>query len=126
MRFTLGKETKLKSKKAIEQLFTDGNSIRKGPVRCVFQLVDGEMPHKIGVSVSKRFFKKAPDRNRVKRLLREAYRLNQHDLQVNLENKHIEMMFLFQSPKMPDFDFTEQLVKRLISELNKIHREPSI
>ena len=95
MRFTLGKDTKLKSKKAIEQLFTDGNSIRKGPLRCVFKFASGEMAHKVGVSVSKRFFKKAPDRNRVKRLFREAYRLNQHDLMMSHEGKHLEMMFTF-------------------------------
>lgn len=122
MRFTLGKDTKLKSKKAIEQLFTDGNSIRKGPLRCVFNLIDGDQPHKMGVSVSKRFFKKAPDRNRIKRLLREVYRLNQHELVINKKNKHLEMMFVFQSPKMPDFEFIEQLLKKLIIELNKIHK----
>lgn len=124
MRFTLGKDTKLKSKKAIEQLFTDGKSVRKGPVRCVFNLIDGDKPHKIGVSVSKRFFKKAPDRNRIKRLLREAYRLNQHDLMIDREDQHLEMMFLFQSPKMPDYEFVEQHVKKLISELNKHHKKP--
>ncbi|MBF4985659.1 ribonuclease P protein component [Nonlabens mediterrranea] len=122
MRFTLGKDTKLKSKKAIEELFTNGKSIRKGPVRCVFTLVDHAQPHKIGVSVSKRFFKKAPDRNRIKRLLREAYRLNQHDL-ITPEGKSIEMMFLFQSPKMPEFETVQQLIKKLIIELNKQHQQ---
>jgi len=120
MRFTLGKDTKLKSKKAIEALFIKSNSIRKGPIRCVFQIIDGEKDHKIGVSVSKKFFKKAPDRNRIKRLLREAYRLHQQEL-IPLENKHLEMMFLFQSPKTPDFKFIEQHLKKLISELNKQH-----
>jgi len=123
MRFILGKDTKLKSKKAIEALFTDSNSIRKGPVRCVFQIVDGKKSHKIGVSVSKRFFKKAPNRNKIKRLLREAYRLNQQEL-VILENKHLEIMFLFQSPKMPDFESIERHLKKLISELNKQYNKP--
>jgi len=123
MRFTLGKDTKLKSKKAIEQLFTDGKSIRKGPVRCVFNLVEGDTAHKIGVSVSKRFFKKAPDRNRIKRLLREAYRLNQHHLIIDKEGKHLEIMFLFQSPKMPEYAFVEKQVKKLISDLNKHYQK---
>jgi len=122
MHFTLGKETKLKSKKSIELLFTEGSSIRKGPIRCVYNLIDMELPHKIGVSVSKRFFKKAPDRNRIKRLLREAYRLNQHDL-ITPEGKSIEMMFLFQSPKMPEFETVQQLIKKLIIELNKQHQQ---
>lgn len=118
MRFTLGKETKLKSKKALERLFTGRNSVRKGPVRCVYSLIESNQAHKIGVSVSKRFFKKAPDRNRIKRLLREAYRLNQHDLIIP-EGKKIEMMFLFQSPKMPSFEFIERQVQKVISDLNK-------
>ncbi|GAK92400.1 ribonuclease P protein component [Nonlabens ulvanivorans] len=54
--------------------------------------------------------------------MREAYRLNQHDL-ITPEGKSIEMMFLFQSPKMPEFETVQQLIKKLIIELNKQHQK---
>ena len=69
---------KLKSQKLIERLFLEGNSISVYPLRLVYLKEPSEngATLKTGVSVSKRNFKKAVDRNHIKRLLREAYRLN--------------------------------------------------
>ncbi|WP_124979149.1 ribonuclease P protein component [Nonlabens xiamenensis] len=120
MKFSLGKNKKLKSRKAIERLFTDGQSIRKGAVRCVFHMGERCNSHQMGVSVSKRYFKKATDRNRVKRLLRESYRLQQHQLQTETP---LEFLFIYQSGKIPDFKHCISLVAGLIKELNK--RYPS-
>lgn len=72
------KKEKLKSKKLIEKMFVEGRSISAFPLRLVYletPFNDG-VTIKTGVSVSKRHFKSAVDRNRIKRLLREAYRLN--------------------------------------------------
>ena len=69
---------KLKSKKLIEKMFVEGRSISAFPLRLVYlktHFNDG-VTIKTGVSVSKRHFKSAIDRNRIKRLMREAYRLN--------------------------------------------------
>lgn len=118
MRFTLGKQQKLKSRKSIEALFTNGERIRTGPLQLIYQLCEDSMPHKMGCIVSKRFFKKAPDRNRVKRLLREAYRLQQHNVSV-LPKQHLEFMIIFQSPKMPEQQQVNQWMQQLIEKLNK-------
>lgn len=78
MSFTYRKKDKLKSKKLIDQLFTDGKAITAYPLRLVYlktEFNDGSQL-KTGVSVSKRLHKTAVARNRIKRLLREAYRLN--------------------------------------------------
>ena len=72
------KKEKLKSKKLIEKMFVEGRSVSAFPLRLVYletPFNDG-VTIKTGVSVSKRHFKSAVDRNSIKRLMREAYRLN--------------------------------------------------
>ena len=78
MTFTYTKKDKLKSKKLIEQLFAEGKAITAYPLRLVYlktEFEDGSQL-KTGVSVSKQLHKTAVARNRIKRLLRETYRLN--------------------------------------------------
>ena len=78
---TLPKEERLCSRKALEELFGGGHqSVSAFPIRAVY------MPNEVGVvrvmvSVSKRYFKRAVKRNRIKRQLREAYRLQKELLQ---------------------------------------------
>ncbi|MEZ4793305.1 MAG: ribonuclease P protein component [Gelidibacter sp.] len=78
MKFTFNKKEKLKSKKRIAQLFVEGQSVVVYPLRLVYlpTTFGDQVKVKAGVSVSKRNFKKAVDRNRIKRLMREAYRLH--------------------------------------------------
>jgi ribonuclease P protein component len=117
MRFTLSKKVKLKSRKSIENLFTTGKAVRKGAIRAVYKTVDGEGVTQVGFSVSKRFFKKAVDRNRVKRVMREAYRLNQDELRAR-ESHHLNVMFIYQSNKLPDFKVLNELFPKVLRELN--------
>lgn len=71
MTYNYPKSEKLKSRKAITILFTEGKSVSKFPIRLVFAETEYPQEEKIkmGVSVSKKFFKKAVDRNYIKRLL---------------------------------------------------------
>ena len=80
MNFTYPKNERLKSKTTIGLLFSEGKSVSKYPLRLVYRDEKGEVDEKIkiGVSVSKKYFKKAVDRNYFKRVLRETYRLNKH------------------------------------------------
>lgn len=94
MNFSYPKNEKLKSKTAINLLFSEGKSVSKYPLRLVYKQIESEdQKSKIGVSVSKKYFKKAVDRNYFKRLLREAYRLNKHLLMDNLEQPYVFMFF---------------------------------
>ncbi len=98
MKFTYPKSEKLKSKNTIDLLFSEGKSVAKYPLRLVY--VEGDfgenIPLKMGVSVSKKHFKLAVDRNYFKRVLRETYRLNKHMIIENIE-KPYAIMFLYQS-----------------------------
>jgi ribonuclease P protein component len=95
--FTYPKTEKLKSRKIIDLLFSEGKSISKFPLRLVYAPTE-EVEEKLlfGVSVSKKNFKNAVDRNYFKRVLRECYRLNKHLLYDNLD-KPYAMMFFYQT-----------------------------
>lgn len=88
------KEERLHSKKLIEQLFsnTGSKALTAFPVRAVFLTIEREAqvmpPVMMMVSVSKRHFKHAVDRNRVKRQLREAYRKNKSELVDRMTAQH--------------------------------------
>jgi ribonuclease P protein component len=78
----LTKEERLNSKKVIENLFGNGKSLFLYPYKVFYVYEDkpSEYPVQVLISVSKRNFKKAIDRNRIKRLVREAYRMNKNSL----------------------------------------------
>ena len=99
MNFTYPKTEKLKSKITIDLLFSKGKSVSKYPLRLVFVESDYGIPEaseqklKMGVSVSKKYFKHAVDRNYFKRVLRETYRLNKHLLIDHLDKPYAFMFF---------------------------------
>lgn len=99
MKHTYPKQEKLKSRTLINQLFTEGKSVSKYPLRLVYvqvsELEDSNL--KLGVSVSKKHFKKAVDRNYYKRVLRETYRLNKNVLLQAIEDKNYAFMLLYQT-----------------------------
>ena len=99
MQFSYPKNEKLKSHKTIDRLFSEGKSVSKYPLRLVYvENADIHTTEKLimGVSVSKKYFKRAVDRNYFKRVLRECYRLNQNLLKENL-NKPYAIMFFYQT-----------------------------
>ena len=127
MSFSYPKRHKLKSKKSIDLLFSKGKSVSKYPLRLVYaaadaQYMNGEML-KIGVSVSKKYFKHAVDRNYFKRILRETYRLNQHLLRNHLKQPYNVMLF-YQTKDRLDYaeinQKTIQLFEKWMAELNSL------
>lgn len=92
--FTYPKEEKLKRKKSIDLLFSEGKSVSKYPLRLVMvPLTEQAVGLEMGVSVSKRYFKKAVDRNYFKRVLRECYRKNQYLIKDALPGPYAIMFF---------------------------------
>lgn len=125
MKFTYPKEEKLKSKITIDLLFSKGKSVSKYPLRLVYVESDYGIPEgseqklKIGVSVSKKYFKKAVDRNYFKRVLRETYRLNKHLLIDNLDKKYA-FMFFYQTKERLRY---EEINTKTIQLFEKFHNQ---
>ena len=117
MRFTFNKKDKLKSKKCIEQLFAEGQAITAFPLRMVFigTTFNDESLIKAGVSVSKRNFKKAVDRNRIKRLLRESYRLKKPIYFNNITTPYA-LMILYIGKEKPTFEQIETKMNQLFEK----------
>lgn len=117
MNESFGKDEKLKSKILISQLFVEGKSINKYPLKLVYLPVSkpGFEHHKTAVSVPKRNFKKAVERIFLKRLMREAFRKNKYLVTSNMDTKYA-FMFIYTGREKVSyhklFTVTEELLKR--------------
>ena len=123
LRYTFGKGERLKSKKLIEALFETGRSADVSFLKVIWVATDLELafPALAAFSVSKKKFAKAVDRNRLKRLMREAYRLQKNELYGFLQekDKRIVLMFIYTGRKKTTFS----KVKKNLSALLEILKE---
>lgn len=116
---------KLKHDKKIEQIFGEGISFHVFPVRIVYTYKKDEKAPGLqaGFSVSKKKFKSAVDRNRIKRLMREGFRLQVPELRGKLKEKDLDLyaMFIFTGVETPDqravLKSFKKIMNRLLSEL---------
>lgn len=118
--YSLSKSERLCSKTLIEELLTSKLSFVKYPFRIVFKESSqiGEFPVRIAISVSKKKFKRAVKRNRIKRLTREAFRLNKNDFYNNIPpGQTIDILFIYLDNNLPTYIKTEKAIK---SALHKI------
>lgn len=122
--FQFKKSERLKSRKRIAALFGQGQSFAQYPLRVVFMIVEtapGDAPVQFGMSVAKKKFPKAVHRNRMRRLVREAWRLNKHRLQgIALEpGKGLAVMVLYTAAEELPFTDIEAAMKTMIQRLRK-------
>ncbi|HVT85889.1 MAG TPA: ribonuclease P protein component [Chitinophagaceae bacterium] len=129
--FTLGKQERLKSRKQIEELFREGKKTAVSPYYIYYLVNNGSDTTlntiQFGVVVSAKNFKRAVDRNRIKRLTREAYRLQKIPLQQKLKaiKKHLLIFFIYTGRELPDFNLTKEKVAVALKKLEKIVDENS-
>ncbi|SEC48611.1 ribonuclease P protein component [Tenacibaculum sp. MAR_2009_124] len=124
MRFTLGREERLKSRKLIGKLYEEGKSIKVFPLRMVYLQTEhtSNYPAQVGVSVPKRNFKRAVDRNRIKRLLRETYRKEKHTVYSEANKPFVFMISYLAKDewKYADIELRmKKLLSNFITEINK-------
>jgi ribonuclease P protein component len=125
-RFTLGKHERLKSRKQIDILFNDAKNFSVFPFRVHYRLVtettDTPATLQFGVGVSTRNFKKAVNRNRVKRLVREAYRLQKETLQIKLQErkKTLHLFVNYTARELPDFNTIKEKTSVILKKILKL------
>ena len=121
--FSYNKFEKLKSRKQIELLFAKGKSISAFPVKVFYLPVENTPMHpvQVGVGVSARNFKKAVDRNAIKRRMREAYRLHKLPLHEHLvaQQKTVVVFILWIDKQMPTTAALKDLMPTVIEKLIK-------
>lgn len=131
MKFTLGKHERLKSKKLIDKLYVEGKSVKVFPLRIVFLQINhtSSYPAQAGFSVPKRNFKLAVKRNRIKRLLRETYRLQKDIVYSNLEQPYIFMIsYIGKEEKSYQklYPIMEKLLRLFINKTQNINKDEEL
>jgi len=126
-RQTFTKEERLCSKKLIEELFAGGHSFFEYPFKIVYLIVDEDspwfktFPAKVLFTISKRKFKLATDRNKLKRLMREGYRKQKYLLYKNLSSKKIKtgIAYIYTAKEMLPYQEIEKKIKTSIVRLKQ-------
>lgn len=128
--FTFSKKERLCSKKLIENLFRSGRRMMVFPYRLHWQLVDSNrlpdnVPVQVLIATSKKKFHHAVDRNRVKRLTRECYRLHKPELYQYLESHNLTLILAINYVHNEIFDFAtlmhkfDKLTTILVGEIER-------
>ncbi len=126
--YSLSKSERLSSKTLLEELIKSELSFVKYPFRIVLKdsSLPGEHPARIAISVSKKKFKRAVKRNRVKRLLREAYRLNKPEFYKQIPPGHtIDILFIYLDQNLPVYLKIEKAVKSALQKIPTYFSEES-
>src|SRR5450631_681713 len=125
IRYSLGKDDRLKSRKQIESLFKSGKKISLFPFRLLYSIETVQGKIKAGFTVSSKNFPRAVDRNRIKRLSREAYRVQNTTLKARLtfNRQVIYLFFISTGREILSYEEISLSVKQILDKLVLITHE---
>lgn len=130
MKFTFNKEERLCRKKQMNDLFARGESLYFSSFKIVWLPVNAfpSHPAKVLITVSKKYFKRATDRNRLKRLMREAYRRNKYILYDYLRknNKSCIFMISYVGKEVADYHDIEKKIIHVLQGLTEAYEKSAI
>jgi len=123
--FSLKKAERLNSKKIIEKLFTEGDSILQYPLKMVYLKTELPLscPVQAAFTASKKGFKRAVTRNRIKRLLRESYRLNKQIIYDTLIEEQLALFVVYIGKDLPNYKSIETAMKKGLKKIIKKRTE---
>ena len=118
----MGKSGRLKSRKQIDTLFETGKKITQFPFRLLYRKEPGKAEIKAGFTVSSKNFPRAVDRNQIKRLTREAYRLQKNELETGvLKNEYLlHLFFIYTGKEIVSYEEISVRLKQLLDKLVKV------
>lgn len=116
------KSERLRGKRKIEALFTEGRHFTVYPFKVVYlkqKQPESLLPNQILVAVPKRNFKRAVDRNRIKRLIKEAYRLNKRLIPTGRPEFYLLIGYIYLGKEVPEYQYVEQKLKQSLLRLKE-------
>jgi len=121
-KFTFKKKEKLCSRKVISHLFENGNSFYSEPFRVQWLRCDDKLPFPVltAISVGKKSFPEAVSRNRIKRLIREVWRLNKQHLYLHLKQMNLQLyiMIIYSGKKIPEYNELDRQMRKLVESFS--------
>ena len=125
--FTFNKRERLSSRKTIGILFETGRSFYSHPFKVVWleKECKSGFPVRVAISVPKKSFKRAVDRNRIKRVIRESWRFKKSTLYHHLEQKdvHIVIMLIFTARILPSQTEMNVMIEKLITKFSVVLKD---
>ena len=120
---TFSKDERLSSRKLIVQVAKEGKSFLVHPFKVIAldTALDTTFPAQVMMTAPKKRFQRAVDRNRIKRLMREAWRKNKHMLYTSLneQNKKLALMLIYVGAELPEYKLTEDKIILILQRLSK-------
>jgi len=117
--YSFQKNERLCSKKIIDRLFAEGKSVFAFPLKIVYleTVLQTKTPVQAGFAVSKKNFKRAVQRNLIKRRIREAYRLQKPEFYNAVNDRQLAVFFVYTAKEIADYKVIESAIKKGLKKL---------
>ncbi|MBO7444932.1 MAG: ribonuclease P protein component [Bacteroidales bacterium] len=118
---SFSRDHRIKSTLQIQEIVTGGQSVFAFPIKCYYRFVTGRpgVDSSLAVVVPKRRFHRAVDRNRLKRLMREAYRHHKFQSPDATADRHLQMCWVYVAKEMADYETVVQAASKINQKIHQ-------